>query len=464
MNSIVLNYVHATPVSEQGVIGYARAGIQLRKALEARGVKVSDSHDAPHSNLVCWVSVPTHAHGYFSGQHKAMFTMWEATHLPEAFRENIDAFDTIVVPSEQNLELFSLYHPNVHKVPLGVDGERWRYEKRTEPSPYFDFLIGGSGPRKGTDLAFAAFRKVFDGRTPTNGVPRLILKSPRGDGGEEFKEQVNAHLGTVGPLDWTNVKVISGHLSDNEETDLYRSAHCYLQPSRGEGFGLQPLQAIAQGLPTILTDAHGQAEFARLGFPINWTYAKSGYFIWGDPKQWWEPNFDELCEEMLYVYENYDFAQEHAKEGAEIVAETLTWDHVAEGFCRVFKDELAAPYTGDGTWVDMASYQRKYLTMVRIPWTCHVAGQTFHFIPGQRYYEVADVKRILFEAEILDPQCFELEPGSDDDIGLAPEQLARMGEYSAANSHCPSCGQKLGGPTKADEIYAQLLRDAEVSA
>ena len=65
---------------------------------------------------------------------------------------------------------------------------------------------------------------------------------------------------------------------DSEELDLYRSCHAYLQPSRGEGFGLQPLQALALGRPTILTNAHGHASFAHLGIPLDSTMQKAAYF------------------------------------------------------------------------------------------------------------------------------------------------------------------------------------------
>ena len=73
------------------------------------------------SNVVCWVSVPTHGTGWWKGQTAVCFTMWEATRLPESFRESLHHFDTIIVPSKHNLALFPRYHPNVKYVPLGVD-------------------------------------------------------------------------------------------------------------------------------------------------------------------------------------------------------------------------------------------------------------------------------------------------------------------------------------------------------
>ena len=95
--------------------------------------------------------------------------MWEAMTLPEAFRETFHEIDTLIVPSEHNVALFSQYHDNVKYLPLGVDPELWHYIPPTPPTRYFNFLISGRGQRKGVDLAFKAFREVFrDGSRSTD--------------------------------------------------------------------------------------------------------------------------------------------------------------------------------------------------------------------------------------------------------------------------------------------------------
>lgn len=43
--------------------------------------------------------------------------------------------------------------------------------------------------------------------------------------------------------------------------DLYRSYHLVCQPSRGEGFGLVPLEALCSGVPVVATDATGHSEY-----------------------------------------------------------------------------------------------------------------------------------------------------------------------------------------------------------
>lgn len=425
-------YVHST------VLGYARYGVKLADALARQGVKIDDTLDettADPANVVCWVSTPTHAEGWFKGQRTVISTMWESSVLPEAFREGFHNFDQIIVPSKQNLELFSRYHDNVTQVPLGVDTREWAFRKRTPPTDRFVFLIGGSGARKGVDVAYRAFKKLW----PTEGSwgrdnprPTLVFKSPK-------------------PIDYFGERIehIGGHISDEAERDLYAMAHCYLQPSRGEGWGLQPLQAIAQGCPTILTDAHGQAEFAHLGYGISASMAKSSYFIYGDAGDWWEPSLDELCERMEYVYNNYDEACAFAETSSAAAHREFSWEACATKFIdAIGRDHLEAPFSGDGSWVKQEI--KRYLVRVNRPWRAEVAQTIYHFLPGRDFWEVADVKRILYESGVLDPSCVVVDPTGpmvDAESGLAPQQLEKMGAYSASMGHCTQCGQILGSGT-----------------
>lgn len=464
---ITLNHVRGE------YIGYSRYGTVLHRELSKLGVEVYDRMDAPDdgnyhnfvieqqgedrrhkkTNVVAWVSVPTHARGWWDGQIPVLSTMWEATVIPESFRENLHAFDTVIVPSDQNVEIFSKYHPNVVKVPLGIDPDVWHYQPRQTPTDHFNFLIGGSGKRKGTDLAVRAFRAVFpDGSWGDGPEPRLILKSPKP---EDF----------YGP----RITRVGGRLSAEDEVSLYRSAHCYLQPSRGEGFGLQPLQAMAQGIPTILTDAHGHKDFAYLGMRLDSKLAKASYFIYGDAGEWWEPDFDQLCDYMRDVYNNYDAAAAKAEYRSQIVVRDYTWKLTAERFVgAIGLDKLTTPYAGAGRWVKPEA--KRYKVIVNRAWAADIGGAQYQFTPGLTYWEPADVKRILFEQDLLAVDCLVMRSKEhpngllpSEDLGLAKEQCERLGEYTASHAHCQQCGQRLGSsPTRADEIFEQLQRVAEL--
>lgn len=420
-----LLYVHNT------VIGYARYGVKLSEQLEKMDVRVEDyiKADDP-ANVICWISVPSHARAWMEGQRPVISTMWEATTLPEQFREQLHNFAQVIVPSEHNLELFSQYHDNVTYVPLGVDTKEWAFVPRLPPEDRFVFLIGGSGERKGLDLAYKAFRKLWahEGSWPKDGPrPTLVFKSP-------------------GPVDYFGDRIerVGGYVTDQYERQLYSMAHCYLQPSRGEGWGLQPLQAIAQGCPTVLTDAHGHKAFSDLGWPVSAGHQKAGYFMMGDAGQWWEPSLDDLCEHMEWIFNNYDKACQIAAANSRLCHREFSWEQCARKFiAAVGPEHLAAPYTGTGEWFEPEA--KLFAVQVRKALGTEIAGIMYHFRPGETTYEPADVKRILYESGVLDPACVE---GSEADTGLTREQVEKAGLYSASHSHCEQCGQVLNSGVK----------------
>ena len=249
------------------------------------------------------------------------------------------------------------------------------------------------------------------------------------------------------PYYGTNIEHVTGRLEAVDERDLYASAHCYLQPSRGEGFGLQPLQAIALGRPTILTNAHGHAAYADLGIPLGWSPSKADYFIYGDAGQWWEPDFDELCVAMWDVYKNYSKHQERAKWAAGQVAKHWKWSDTVEKFQAIIDPIIAIPFSGSGEWTEPT--RRLYPIVCTDRFETEICGRTLIFEPGQEYYESADVKRILFDAGKLDPVCL-----TSTDHGLAPVQVDQLGKYRADRQFCKTCGQKYNsGLTRADEIF-----------
>lgn len=395
-------------------IGYGYQGIATHKALTEIGVDVFDGLPGSGdldiadkrvgiSSNILFLSTPTHVTGWWDNQTPHLFTMWEGTHLPETFRETLHNFETLLVPSAHCVELYSKYHNNVKYVPLGVDAERWAFQPRKN-GMFFNFLVSGSGNRKGNDIVRKAFQRVFsrfDGNGP---IPRLIMKDPRG---EQLATQ--------------DIEVVSGYLTPEAEVELYANAHCYVGASRGEGWGMQPLQAMVQGCPTILTNAHGHTAFAKYGIPISAELTKADYFLFGDAGEWWEPNFDELCERMKWVYENYEFESQQASIHALTLTKEFTWENSAKAIVKTLGiADLLKPITEQGEWYTPC-FKRFRVSTIR-DWRADIAGVTFFFKKGEDNYVSADVKRILFEGGALDTTCVD---GSD---GLTENQISRLHE------------------------------------
>jgi len=415
-----------------GELGYGRMGTEIVNSMRRLGVDFrTDQNEATGTHL--HLSVPAHLLGWYDSQRLICMSMFESMHVPEAFRETIHHFDTFIVPSEQNRELFSQYHDDVRVVSLGVDPQVWKPTPRKPPTHRFEFLIGGSGLRKGGDVAYRAFNRAFpDGSWGDGPEPWLIMKSPR-------------------PNDFFGQRVmqINGRLPAEDEVALYENAHCYLQPSRGEGFGLQPLQAIVQGCPTILTDAHGHKAFSHLGIPLDSTLTDTprGSFMLGDAGQWWEPDEDQLAERMRDVYENYDWHVHRAQHNAVNALQRFTWDNTARQVLDILGD--LPSYSGHGRWVTPTI--KKYRMRLNRSHTAQIAGHTYAWEAFTDYLVPADVKRIMFEAGFLDPECI-----AEEDPGLTDEQVERAGLLSGTESFCGTCHQMIGsGIQRADLLLAE---------
>jgi hypothetical protein len=407
-------------------IGYGRMGVMVDRGFRALGYDVSNEIDSEPGGTVLHCSTPAHLLRYRQGQRLILNSMWESATLPESFRESLHLFDLIVVPSQQNVELFGQWHDNVQMVPLGIDPLLWKPTERTIDPHQFRFLIGGSGPRKGPDLAYQAFRNAFPDGSWDGPEPWLVIKSPRHS-----------------PFQGERITQINGRLPGEEEVRLYETSHCYLQPSRGEGFGLQPLQAIAQGLPTILTDAHGHASFAHLGIPISATLTPTipGSFMFGDAGDWWEPSLEELTEQMRWVYDNYTAACATAMVNARIAHREFTWDETVRKMVEVIGP--LKPYEGSGEW--MTPEIKLYQIVLNRRHGADIAGKSYSWEAFTPYHVPADIKRILFDGGYLDPSCIH------GDAGLLPEQVQEAGLLSGAESFCGTCHQRLGSqPTRAD--------------
>lgn len=241
-----------------------------------KGVEFADD-----ASVSVHMQVPDAVKGWWVGQHRVLFTMWETDTMPNRFKPWLGLFDQILVPCADNAVLFADWHDDVKVVPLGVDLQFWRKSPERSGGP-FRFHAGGSlWRRKGLDVVVEAFKRL---RLPNSELH--IKAAPHAFDTPDRGSAPNVVL----HRDWMPKTV---------QRDWYDLADCFVAPARGEGFGLMPLQAIAMGIPTIVSLSSGQKEFAHLaGWQIR--CGKSQAETVG---LWDEPNVEELMEAMRDAYE-----------------------------------------------------------------------------------------------------------------------------------------------------------------
>ena len=116
-----------------------------------------------------------------------------------------------------------------------------------------------------------------------------------------------------------------------------RSCDVFVSVSRGEGFGLMPLQAISCGIPTIVSDAHGHREFSDLAtHRVGTVSVPTNNGVWKDMGDWDEPDEGELRDAILDCYENRDKYRQQALSRADETA-VFNWDTAADELIKAVK-------------------------------------------------------------------------------------------------------------------------------
>lgn len=271
-----------------------------------------------------------------SGKYKVGFTMLEVDGLPSEWVRQANLMDEVWVPSTFNRSTFenSGVKVPIHVIPLGVDPAYFSPSIiGYKPDHVFTFLsVFEWGERKAPELLIKAFSDEFS--KSEDAV--LICKA------NNFDPSVNIQL----DIENLNLRKNGGRivLAQNrileryELGSLYKSADCFVLPTRGEGWGMPILEAMACGLPVIATNWSSQVDFMTKenSLPIDVeglipAKAKCPYY---EGFNWANPSYEHLRYLMRWVFENQKKANEIGQKAAQDVRVNWTWDKAVEKMIR----------------------------------------------------------------------------------------------------------------------------------
>nr|WP_320133034.1 glycosyltransferase [uncultured Holophaga sp.] len=193
-----------------------------------------------------------------------MVQPWEFGGIPEDWvRPMREQVDEIWVPTEAVREGYvrsGIPETKVVVVPHGVDPVRFSPDGPSFPlrtrKPFRFLFLGGTIRRKGIDILLRAYVRAF---RRTDGVCLVIkgFPGPIYPGSELDVELARMAEDPQAP----EIEYLDEVLGEAEVAALYRSCQTFVLPYRGEGFGLPLAEAMASGLPLIVTAAGASRDF-----------------------------------------------------------------------------------------------------------------------------------------------------------------------------------------------------------
>lgn len=292
------------------VTGYGQLGIQIARGFIKAGWRVKirpaaiwepdwGNSKIPNDILALFVTGPQpepdelllHPPNFLPtpGKRTTYFTMHETNRLTPLAVSVLNKAHQVVVPCKMNAESFAdsgVKRP-IHVVPLGIDPEVFHYH----PMPYeyptiIRFGCAGrmahGGVRKGINEVVDAFLKAF----PTEKDVRLEVKGFPDCG--------------INPVCDPRITIHQAHWTDAQLAFWYSTLSCFVSASKGEGFGLMQLQALATGRPLISIHWGGVAEFfdpSRMGYELC-TNLGPAKFAYEGQGMWAVPDERDLIESM----------------------------------------------------------------------------------------------------------------------------------------------------------------------
>jgi glycosyltransferase involved in cell wall biosynthesis len=279
----------------------------------------------------------------FTSRFNLAFATFETLEPPKRWQELLERYSAVLTPSMFNYNIFKELCPNtkVYYVPHCLDFQIYNFgEQSSSPPGYQGALVSGKflflwigkwKRRKGYIELIEAFRQEFKDDEKAS----LVLKT-------HDKIQAETYLKSLG-----NPQRISVDSSFTEEVNMagfLRATNCVVMPSYGEGFGLAGLQAMACGVPLIVTDYSGIQDYAtsRTANLLAPDGLERIEFLDGiaqfKNRPWAKISVNRLRALMREVYENQEAARLKAAAAGTFVRERFSYEACIAKFQQIFAD------------------------------------------------------------------------------------------------------------------------------
>ena len=234
------------------------------------------------------------------------YSMFESSLIPSSWAVALNTyFDAVAVPDKFLIEVYknSGVTIPIFELPLGLNLEQFLNTplKAEQRSPLIFANLSSIVSRKNQLKLVRAFHKAF-GNSPD---VKLRLNGRSGD--PQYVEAIKNEIRTLG---LTNIEFTQMEMEKELYFKTFQTIDCYVSLSSGEGFSIQPREAMALGIPVIITDSTGQSTICKslIGraipssnpVPAFYHYYNRHYGLFYDCET------EDAVQALKDVYQNYD--------------------------------------------------------------------------------------------------------------------------------------------------------------
>jgi len=242
--------------------------------------------------------------------------------------------------NKQQLKLLKKYIEKISIIPHGVDLSKYHPMELEELPDNFVFMANkgwskGIKDRGGIQWLIKAFLEEFTNKDMVE--LRVKINATYNKPDWDISQEI-INLGIEKTENRPKLLITNDNMDDNLLCKFYNEGDVFVSCSMADAFDIPPLEAMACGLPCLVTANNGHCDFVT---PINGWIIEEGEFVdnWSGEEEykeikWFKPDLEILKSKLRGVYESD--IEEKSKYVLEM-ASKFQWSDSAKKLIEVIK-------------------------------------------------------------------------------------------------------------------------------
>lgn len=238
-------------------------------------------------------------------QIRFAYSMFESSEIPKLWVYNLNLhFDAVIVPDKYHVDVYKNSGVNIpiFVLPLGLNLKPFLEDpiKTQAHSPFVFANFSTCISRKNHKALIDAFHVAFDNN------PNVVLWINSKYSQEGLFNQLKTYVEAMGA---SNIVLTNNCYNAIEYKENFHKIDCYVSFSQSEGFSIQPREAMALGIPCIVSDNTAQSTICKSGLvkAVSCPNKEIAYYehfrdVFGFR---YDIDFDESMNALKEMYVNY---------------------------------------------------------------------------------------------------------------------------------------------------------------